>query len=80
MKKFIVILCLLICVLLAGCGIKDTGEMYFGDRFQVQEKIDEYSCVLIDKETGVNYLYIRSGYARTITVIYDQNGNVLISK
>lgn len=78
MKKIIFIMCLLFLIVLSGCG-KSSGDMYFGNRFQIKEKHNK-AYVLVDKDTGVNYLYIKSGYARVITVMYDNEGKVLISK
>lgn len=36
--------------------------------------------ILIDKETGVNYLVWMSGYAGGITPLLDLDGNVVITK
>ncbi len=36
--------------------------------------------ILIDKETGVNYLVWMSGYAGGITPLLDSDGNVVITK
>ena len=35
--------------------------------------------ILVDKKTGVNYLFVQSGYAGGLTVLLDRNGNPVIS-
>lgn len=36
--------------------------------------------ILIDKETGVNYLLVKSGYGLGITPLLDKDGKPVISK
>ena len=36
--------------------------------------------ILVDHETGVNYLVWKSGYAGSITPLLDSDGKVLITK
>lgn len=36
--------------------------------------------VIVDKETGVNYLWIKSGYAGGLTPLLDADGKPIISK
>ena len=36
--------------------------------------------ILVDKETGVNYLLWSAAYAGSITPLLDSDGNVIISK
>ena len=35
--------------------------------------------ILVDKETGVNYLFCTSGYAGGLTPLLDKNGNPVIT-
>lgn len=35
--------------------------------------------ILVDKETGVNYLYRSGGYGGGLTVLLDKDGNPLIT-
>ncbi len=35
--------------------------------------------IMVDKETGVNYLYRTAGYAGGLTPLLDSDGNVIIS-
>ncbi|HDK7177964.1 TPA: xylan 1,4-beta-xylosidase [Clostridium botulinum] len=40
--------------------------------------IDTYK-IIVDTETGVNYLHIRSGFSTSITVLLDQDGKPIIT-
>ena len=37
------------------------------------------TMILVDKETGVNYLFISSGYAGGLTVLLDKDGKPVIT-
>ena len=37
------------------------------------------ATVLVDKETGVNYLYANSGYGGGLTVLVDAMGNPIVT-
>ena len=52
------------------------------DRFIVKEKSGGFSIgtyVLVDKQTGVNYLYAYSGYSGGLTVLVDAAGNPIVT-
>ena len=52
------------------------------DRFIVKEKSGNFSIgtfVLVDKETGVNYLYAASGYSGGLTVLLDAQGKPVVT-
>lgn len=36
--------------------------------------------VIVDKETGVNYLFIKAGYGAGLTPLLDANGKVVITR
>ena len=36
--------------------------------------------ILIDKETGVNYLMVKSGYGLGITTLLDKDGKPIVTK
>ena len=38
------------------------------------------SVIIVDKETGVNYLMVRSGYGAGLTPLIDTDGKPIISK
>ncbi len=35
--------------------------------------------VMVDKETGVNYLFVKSGYGAGLTPLLDHEGKVVVS-
>ena len=35
--------------------------------------------ILVDKETGVNYVFYQSGYAGGLTPLLDSHGNVVVT-
>ena len=37
------------------------------------------TVILVDKETGINYLFHSSGYAGGLTVLLDKNGKPVIT-
>ena len=47
-------------------------------RVYSQGKID-YVEILVDKETGVNYLYRQSGYSGGLTPLLDKDGKPVIT-
>ena len=47
-------------------------------RIYSQGKLD-YVEILVDKETGVNYLYRQSGYSGGLTPLLDKEGKPVIS-
>lgn len=38
------------------------------------------TVVIVDKETGVNYLFVRSGYGAGLTPLLDSEGKPIITK
>lgn len=51
-------------------------------RFIVKESQSGFSMsqyVLVDKQTGVNYLYVASGYGGGLTVLVDAMGNPVVT-
>ena len=56
------------------------------DRFQVvtkegsELKATGLRQVLVDTETGVNYLWVHAGYAGGLTVLLDSEGKPVITK
>lgn len=58
--------------------------MISSDRFYRKEKcglsLNTISYVIVDKYTGVNYLYVEQGYSGGLTVLLDENGKPIISK
>ena len=58
----------------------------YGDRFIITEKqggsLKESGLmkVIVDRETGVNYLFIHSGHAGGLTPLLDAEGKPIITK
>lgn len=55
------------------------------NRFEVVYKEDNainkgLKMVLVDKETGVNYLFLKSGYAGGLTPLLDTDGKPVITR
>ena len=54
------------------------------DRFDIKERegisLMTDAVVIIDKETGVNYLYVCRGYGGGLTPLLDSEGKPIISK
>jgi hypothetical protein len=51
-------------------------------RFIVKEQQGGFTigaCVLVDKQTGVNYLYANSGYSGGMTVLVDAAGKPIVT-
>ena len=52
-------------------------EVVFKDGSQLKD--DGFRQILVDTETGVNYLVWKSGYAGGITPLLDSEGKVVVS-
>ena len=54
------------------------------DRFDIQEKenvsLMTETMVIVDKETGVNYLFVHRGYGGGLTPLLDADGKPIITK
>ncbi|MBD5467643.1 MAG: xylan 1,4-beta-xylosidase [Lachnospiraceae bacterium] len=55
------------------------------NRFEVVFKEDHaltkgLKMVLVDKETGVNYLFVQSGYAGGLTPLLDADGKPVVTQ
>ena len=54
------------------------------DRFDIQEKesvtLMTETMIIVDKETGVNYLYVGRGYGGGLTTLLDADGKPIITK
>ena len=37
------------------------------------------TCILVDRETGVNYLYANSGYGAGLTPLLDKDGKPIVT-
>jgi len=54
------------------------------DRFDIKEResvgIMTEATVIVDKETGVNYLFVHRGYGGGLTPLLDAEGKPIITK
>ena len=54
------------------------------DRFDIKEKenvsILTEASIIIDKETGVNYLFVHRGYGGGLTPLIDAEGKPIVTK
>lgn len=57
---------------------KDKDDKRFIKVFR-ESSLTESMEILLDTETGVNYLYIGAGYGMGITPLLDSEGKVLVS-
>ena len=53
-------------------------EVIYKDGSQLAD--EGYRQILVDKETGVNYLSWKSGYGAGITPLLDSDGKVIVTK
>lgn len=53
-------------------------------RFEVKDVqgngLTNFFQVIVDKQTGVNYLFVKSGYGAGLTPLLDDNGQPIITK
>jgi len=53
-------------------------------RFDIQDKENHglltEAIVIVDKETGVNYLFVQKGYGAGLTPLLDKDGKVIVTK
>ena len=81
MKKIIsIILVLMTClVLFCACDTtEDTEEKPFKERFEIVSFAASSGMVVVDTETRVMYLFVKSGYGGGLTVMVDAEGNPLL--
>ena len=54
------------------------------DRFEIKEReglgLMTDAVVVVDKETGVNYLFVHRGYGGGLTPLLDADGKPIITK
>lgn len=84
MKKFpVLILAAAITVSLVGCSSADENKPRYpfgSDRFETSDRLigttNEQNAIIVDKETGVMYLWVQRGNAGGLTPLLDENGQV----
>ncbi len=85
MKKFLTVVLLVVtcCVIFSGCSkAKKVESPEFDERFLIlndtNNDMDGYRQIIVDRETGVMYLFMGKGYKGGLTVMVDAEGNPLI--
>ena len=76
-----IVAALLLAVMLFCCGCTTT-EYATADRFDTEMLAKSYGVrlgILTDKETGVQYLYMKNGNSAVIQVLVDAEGKPLVS-
>ena len=63
---------------------KQDASIMAKDRFDIKEKetinLLTETMIIVDKETGVNYLYVHRGYGGGLTPLIDADGKPIITK
>lgn len=76
MKKIAIIICFIL-ILLTGCS---NNKVPTNGRFLIlnspNAKFSQH--IIVDKETGVMYLYCKAGYSGGLSVMVDDSGRPLI--
>ena len=55
-------------------------EERFVKTFSEGSSFGEMRMIFVDRETGVNYFFVKSGYGAGLTPLLDGDGNPVISK
>lgn len=58
----------------------ETGAPLGYNRFQIVEGSYNCEAIIVDTETGVEYLWVRFDYSGGLTVLVDHNGKPLIAE
>ena len=64
----------------------DDEKIFENDRFIIVYEQEngilsvETKKILVDKVTGVNYLFIKAGYGGGLTPLLDENGKPIVTK
>ena len=79
---FLLILVLALCLVVSGCSKNDSEKSgTTTDRFYYLEDTNNglgYNLIIVDKETGVMYLFHGAGYKGGLTLMVDAEGKPLI--
>ena len=78
-KIFVVLLCLVLMLGLAACK-KEKGDTVFSSKYVDLEVVEDagFSVVLVDRDTGVLYLWYKDAdnYGQTLTPLYNADGTL----
>lgn len=60
-------------LVLAGCTKE--GETAYGN-FEVKKVIDDSTYEVVDKETGIHYYFLNTGYGKALTPVIESDGSI----
>lgn len=85
MKKFLTVILLVVvcCVIFSGCGkTKKVEASEVDERFLIlndtNNSMNGYRQIIVDRETGVMYLFVVCGGKGGLTIMVNADGNPLI--
>ena len=85
MKKFLTVILLVVvcCVIFSGCGkTKKVEASEVDERFLIlndtNNGMNGYRQIIVDRETGVMYLFVVCGGKGGLTIMVNADGNPLI--
>ena len=85
MKKFLTVILLVVvcCVIFSGCGkAKKVAASEVDERFLIlndtNNGMNGYRQIIVDRETGVMYLFVVCGGKGGLTIMVNADGNPLI--
>lgn len=85
MKKFLTVIlsAVVCCVIFSGCGkTKKVAASEVDERFLIlndkNNGMNGYRQIIVDRETGVMYLFVDKGSKGGLAVMVDADGNPLI--
>ena len=79
MKKIVAIILVLMmsCFIFAGCGTKENSRFVIIDS-NVESEDRTITALYADKQTNVVYLFTKSGYGQTMTVLLNSDGTPVL--
>lgn len=80
LKYIVALLLVFMAFLCCGCTSKEYAA---ADRFDTEPLAEAYDtrfAILTDKESGVQYLYMKNGSSAVIQVLVDAEGKPLVEK
>jgi hypothetical protein len=80
MKKITAIICILImfCLIFTGCGAKEENSRFVIIDSNVETEDRVHTTLYADKQTNVVYLFTKSGYGQTMTVMLNSDGTPVL--
>lgn len=90
MKNKYIVIVILLMLILSSCVTSDDPIVVEDARVKKESRflyyhdedngLSRYSVRIVDRETGVNYLFFKSGYGGGLTLLVDKYGNPIITE